>query len=318
MNISYEHYRIFYYVAKYGSFTRAANALMNGQPNITRSMNLLEHELGCRLFTRSNRGVRLTPEGQKLYEHVASAVARLETAEETLRRECALESGLVSLGATETALYGLLLQKLREFHTVFPGVRFRISNHSTPQAVDALKDALVDFAVVTTPTDVTRPLVEIPLISYREILTGGPGFAFLAEQTQHLSELTGYSFVGLGPHTKSYEFFHRYYQDLHLALQPELEAATADQVLLMIKNNLGIGFLPEGLAEDALQKREICQIPVYEELPERQICLVVDTERTLSIAAQKLLGMLRQGQDCITKNSAAGSSARDSLYRELS
>ena len=75
MNISYEHYRIFYYVAKYGSFTRAANALMNGQPNITRSMNLLEHELGCRLFTRSNRGVRLTPEGQKLYEHVASAVA---------------------------------------------------------------------------------------------------------------------------------------------------------------------------------------------------------------------------------------------------
>ena len=42
MNISYDYYKIFYSVAKYGSFTAAANALFNNQPNITRTVKKLE------------------------------------------------------------------------------------------------------------------------------------------------------------------------------------------------------------------------------------------------------------------------------------
>ena len=68
MNISYDHYKIFYYVTKYGSITRAANALTLNQPNITRTIKTLEAELECTLFERTNKGVRLTPEGEKLYE----------------------------------------------------------------------------------------------------------------------------------------------------------------------------------------------------------------------------------------------------------
>ena len=76
--VVYDYYRIFYYVAQYKSFTRAAEVLGNNQPNITRCMNNLENELNCQLFVRSNRGVRLTPEGQKLYEHVAIAFEQLQ------------------------------------------------------------------------------------------------------------------------------------------------------------------------------------------------------------------------------------------------
>ena len=73
---NYDYYRIFYYVAQYKSFSRAAEILENNQPNITRCMNNLENELGCKLFVRTNRGVTLTPEGTRLYEHVAVAVDR--------------------------------------------------------------------------------------------------------------------------------------------------------------------------------------------------------------------------------------------------
>lgn len=62
--ITYDYYRIFYYVAQYKSFTRAAEALHNNQPNITRCMNNLESELNCTLFLRSNKGITLTPEGK--------------------------------------------------------------------------------------------------------------------------------------------------------------------------------------------------------------------------------------------------------------
>ena len=46
----FDYYRIFYYVAKYKSFSKAAKFLHNNQPNITRCMNIMESELGCTLF----------------------------------------------------------------------------------------------------------------------------------------------------------------------------------------------------------------------------------------------------------------------------
>lgn len=159
MEITYDYYRIFYYVAKYNSFTRAADILMNNQPNITRSMNNLEKQLGCSLFIRSNRGIRLTPEGKKLFKHVSIAYEQLHAAELELSSS-PLENGIVTVSASETALHGILLPVLTEFHTQYPGVRIRITNESTPQAIQTIKNGLADFAIVTTPADVKRPLKE--------------------------------------------------------------------------------------------------------------------------------------------------------------
>lgn len=73
MYISYDYYRIFYYVAKYGNLSQAAKQLLNNQPNMTRAIKNLEGELGCPLFLRTNRGMKLTPEGERLYAHVRIA-----------------------------------------------------------------------------------------------------------------------------------------------------------------------------------------------------------------------------------------------------
>ena len=61
MEVTYDYYRIFYYAAKYKSFSQAATILMSNQPNVTRAIHNLESQLGCRLFIRSNRGAELTP-----------------------------------------------------------------------------------------------------------------------------------------------------------------------------------------------------------------------------------------------------------------
>lgn len=55
-----DYYRIFYYVARYKSFSNAAEMLGSNQPNITRCMNILENELDCKLLIRSHKGIQLT------------------------------------------------------------------------------------------------------------------------------------------------------------------------------------------------------------------------------------------------------------------
>ena len=135
-----DYYRIFYYVAQYKSFSKAAEVMGNNQPNITRCMNILENELGCKLFIRSNRGVQLTVEGERLHNHVSIAMEQLVAGENELLKEKGLESGLVNIGASETALRLILLTELESFHHQYPHVKLRISNHSTPQAIQALEN----------------------------------------------------------------------------------------------------------------------------------------------------------------------------------
>ena len=86
------------------NFTKAAELLGNNQPNVTRSMNNLEAELGCRLFARSNRGVSLTPIGEQLFQYVSAAMNNLEQGEEEIKKTLNIENGLVTIGSSETAL----------------------------------------------------------------------------------------------------------------------------------------------------------------------------------------------------------------------
>ena len=129
-----EWHKIFYYVAKYHNFTKAAQALNNSQPNITRAMNCLEQQLNTTLFIRTNRGVQLTPEGERLYTHVLSAMEQFQAAEEELADSSGLSHGSVAIGASETALNIFLLDKLKSFHMTYPGIRLKLYNHSTPEA----------------------------------------------------------------------------------------------------------------------------------------------------------------------------------------
>ncbi|MFQ9388614.1 MAG: LysR family transcriptional regulator [Coprococcus sp.] len=104
MNVNFEYYRIFYYVAKYRNFTKAARVLGNSQPNITRAMNCLEQQVHATLFIRTNRGVQLTSEGEELYNYVSAAMAQIFAAEEALSENDGLLYGNIVIGTSETAL----------------------------------------------------------------------------------------------------------------------------------------------------------------------------------------------------------------------
>ena len=292
MYISYDYYRVFYYVARYRSFTQAANILLNNQPNVTRTIKNLERELGCTLFVRSSRGVSLTPEGETLYAHVRIAAEHIQEGEQELLLDRGLQSGVVSIGASEVALHCLLLPVLKQFRELYPGIRLRVSNYSTPQAVDALKNGLVDFAVVTTPAD-TSPQMRLSVLrTLREQAICGPAFAHLAGRKIFLAELAQYPVICLGTQTKTYALYHDWFLQHHLTLAPDIEAATADQILPMVKNNLGIGFVPEEFLKNETEGEGIRRLQLAEEVPERAICLIRHTEHPLSIAAAKLEQML--------------------------
>lgn len=153
MQISLDSYRVFYYVAQYRSFTKAAQMLYSNQPNVTRTIKNLEQALACTLFIRTSRNVQLTPEGEALFSHISPAMQQIQAGEKSVQLHSTLQSGTVSIGASEIALHQILLPVLENFRQQYPGIRLRIFNSNTQQAVSSLKNHLVDFSLVTLPVE---------------------------------------------------------------------------------------------------------------------------------------------------------------------
>ena len=295
MYVTWDYYKVFYYVAKYQNFTKAARVLGSNPPNVPHTMNRLEEQLGCVLFIRSNRGVTLTPEGELLYARVSSAAVQIQEAEEELSASATLEHGSISISATETALNIYLSDKLRAFHEDFPKIRLRISNHSTPQAVQAVRNGEVDFAVVSTPAEAEAPLNIVELESFREILVGGRTFTALASQTLSLKELSAYPLISLSEESMTRAFYRQFFLEHDAVLRPDTEAATTDQMLTLVRSELGLAFVPEPMTRNALKSREIVQLTLREEIPARSVCLVYDRHRPLNTAARAFRERLQKG-----------------------
>ncbi len=285
MYIGYDYYRIFYYVAKYGNVTQAAKVLLNNQPNLTRAVKTLESELGCPLFIRSNRGMKLTPEGERLLRHIRVAIENIEAGEAEIIESRNLERGSVFVAASEVALHCVLLPVLKKYRSLYPGIKLKISNHSTPQAIDAIKNGFADIAVVTTPTLPSAMLEEITVRKFREVAVCSSAFSELWGRKVSFEELLSYPLISLGTQTKSYELYSEFFAGEGLRYQPETEAATADQIVPMVKADLGIGFVPEEFLEGI---EGVSVIETENPLPEREIRVVKRCEQPLGIAAKEM------------------------------
>ncbi|MFU2433165.1 MAG: LysR family transcriptional regulator, partial [Clostridiales bacterium] len=182
MNISYDSYRVFYYAAKFRSFSQAAAALYSNQPNVTRMIRKLESELGCALFFRSPQGVRLTPEGEKLYTHIAVAFESIEAGEEEVLSDQSLQSGIVHIAASSLALRTRLLQVLARYRRAYPHVRICLTNHSASHGLAAVQNGLADFAILAEGASVPDSLTAQKIDEIQEIPICGPAFLELTEE----------------------------------------------------------------------------------------------------------------------------------------
>lgn len=107
-----------------------------------------------------------------------------------------------------------------------------------------------------------------------------------------LKELQQYPLICLGSETMTYAFYNQFYLSNNLVLQPDTEAATTDQVVPLVKSGLGLGYVPQNFAKDALAAGDVFTIQLKEEIPARHVVLVQDGGRVPNAAAREFARML--------------------------
>lgn len=145
---NYNLYKIFMAVAEEKNLTRASNRLFVSQPAVSSSIKELERSLGCELLIRKNKGVELTPYGEKLYEKCRSAIEKLEDIEEYF---CSLKqksSGLIKIGVNTSNLNQLFFDSITELLKTYPNAEISITRYSERELYEKLEIGKLDYIAV--------------------------------------------------------------------------------------------------------------------------------------------------------------------------
>lgn len=293
MSMNFDFYRTFYYVGKYKNITAAAKALFVTQPTVTHAIQTLEHELGCLLFIRSQKGVSFTPEGEIFYRQIAEACETIFEAEMNLEAARNLSEGFVAIGASETTLHHYLMPILADFRKNHPGIRLKLFNSNTPAMIEEILKGHIDFAVLVLNSSYRHDDLAITrLTDFQDIMVVGPEFSFLCHQTLSLKELSVYPLVSLEKNTMTRKHFENVFKNCQPAPEPDIELATTDLIIPVVENNLGIGLVPEPFALDSLAKGKIFKLKIKEQIPRREICLIQKKKTPPSLAGKAFIQYL--------------------------
>jgi LysR family transcriptional regulator, low CO2-responsive transcriptional regulator len=149
-----------------GSVTAAADELVVTQPSVSSAIAALGRELGCELFERAGRGIRLTEAGIAFRPFAADVVGLLEEGRQAAREAAALTARRLRIAAVTTAAESFVPPLMREFALRHPDIELALDVGNREYVFERVTSHLADVAISGKPPADER-LVAEPLLENR-------------------------------------------------------------------------------------------------------------------------------------------------------
>lgn len=290
-----ELYRSFYFIARYGSISKAAEHLYITQPAVSRAIKQLESELGCDLFTRTPKGVRLTPEGEILYQHIEQAFSFISAAEKKINDVKNLMAGEIRIGVSDTLCKYYLVPYLKLFNSFHPAIKIHVICPTTPVIINLLKAGKIDFGIINMPYRDDR-LAFKNIMEVQDCFVTGYKYRHLGHKTQPLKEIVKYPLLLLERNSNSRLYIDQYFLSNSISVTPDFELDNIDLLVHFAKYDFGIACVIRNFIKDELDKGNLFEIKPAEKIPPRSIGAVWLKDVPLSHASRELIGTLDQNE----------------------
>lgn len=287
-----EYYKVFYYVARAGSITVAAQELSISQPAVSQAVKQLERQLGVSLFHRIARGVRLSQEGRILYSYVEKGYEQIELGVRKVRQMQNLELGEIRIGASDMTLRFYLLPYLERFHEKYPQIKVTVTNAPTPETLGYLEDGKIDFGIVSTPFDDIQGIKSKKVREIEDIFVAGRRFISYKNKMLDLQELQRLPMIFLEKNTSTRNSIDSFLLKNEVTICPEFELATSDMIVQFALRNLGVGSVVRDFAAEYMEEGYLFELRFNKIIPKRSFCVVCSTKTPLSAAASGLLNII--------------------------
>lgn len=287
MDINYELYKVFYYVATTLSFSEASKQLFISQSAVSQAIKALEKRLEQPLFIRSTKRVQLTPEGEILLRHVEPAMNLIKRGESQLMDNSS-SGAQIRIGASDTICRYFLVPYLEKFHKDFPNAHIKVTNQTSYKCIDLLDSGQVDIIVINYPNShLGKPYAFKKIASFQDRFVANETFHELKDQKISFGTLLHYPILMLEKHSTTSEFLHNVFQQHQLDLIPEIELGSNDLLIDLARIGLGIAFLPDYCFPT--EPKDLFFLEMEDSLPERSLVIAYNNQVPLSKVAQEFL-----------------------------
>ncbi len=292
MDINYELYKVFYYVATTLSFSEASKKLFISQSAVSQSVKALEKKLDQPLFIRSTKRVQLTPEGEILLRHVEPAMNLIKRGEAQIADSIA-GGGQIRIGASDTICRYFLVPYLKRFHREFPNVHIKVTNQTSIRCVDLLENGQVDLIFTNYPNSYLSNMYTIKKIKrFHDVFVANDSFSSLRSRNLSLAQLLEHPILMLDKKSTTSEFLHSLFQQHQLDLVPEVELSSNDLLLDLAKIGLGIAFVPDYCINESSD--DLFIVGTKNTLPEREIVAAYNTHIPIPKATMEFLNYFKE------------------------
>ena len=272
MNQSLSSYRIFYTVANTGNISKAAKELYISQPAISKSIQKLEESVGCKLFSRSSRGVVLTDEGKLLYEHVSEAFETLTMGEEKLKRSIELGVGHLKIGVSSTLCKYLLLPYLKEFIRQNPHISISISCQSTNDTLKLLEDNKIDIGLIGKPENLKNIHFDF-LEEIEDIFVAAKDYLrnLKARGIQKDHILQSSTLMLLDKNNMTRQYIDDYLQENQIIIKDSIDISDMDLLIDFARIGVGVACVIKNFVREDLENGTLVEIPLGFPIHKREV-----------------------------------------------
>jgi Transcriptional regulator len=291
MDINFELYKIFYYTAITGSFTEASKRLYVTQSAVSQAIGNLEEKMGTSLFIRKTRSIKLTHEGEILFKYIDQAYNFIKTAEGKITEIRNLSLGEIRIGVGDTHCRFYLIPYMKKFIELYPHIKFKVINRTSPRIIDSLKNGQLDFGLVTLP--VFDDAINISRFrDVRDVFVASNKFAELKGQTISLSGLIRYPLLLLQKDSSTRRNLDKFFSHKGLEIMPEIELESVELLVEFARIGLGIAHVLFESAEKLVESGELFIVDTEEPIDYRTLGIATMKDIPVSLASSEFISLM--------------------------
>jgi DNA-binding transcriptional LysR family regulator len=240
--------KLFHLVAEHRSFTRAGQSAGLTQSAITRQIRRMEDKLGLKLFDRSTRHVRLTPEGAALHARSGAILAEVDNALEALRGQSALLPKTLRVGVSRTVGLAYLPGFFRAFQRRFPKVQLHVSHEASRFVLAAVESGELDAGIVSPPPRLPGTLEMARRFNDDFVLVLPPRSTFKVSPPLPIAHLPDVwrrqRWLAITRQSVTGQRLHAWLERAGVRVEPALEADNFDFLVNLVSLGLGASLVP--------------------------------------------------------------------------
>ncbi len=285
--------KTFVKAAELGSFTKAAEQLCYVQSTVTMQIQQLERELGFPLFDRIGKKISLTSLGCEFLNY-AYELLHIANKAESMTKNRAGEGGRLRVGVPESVLFAKLMKILPQFKSEYSEVELCIKTGHTSQLLKELKQNQLD--IVYTSADLnTDPDISCYDIKKEHIVfVCAKEHPLATKKNVPVKEVMSYNFLVTEREGVCYTRLKNIAASHNATLFTSVEVDSVHVIIELVKNKMGIAFLPEYAITESLESGELVRIDTNLSAQEYYAQVLCHKNRWLSPAISHLIDIIKK------------------------